>query len=174
MEPDRATAPLEAPGLRRRLACFVYEGVLLFGVVMFTGLLYGLLTQQKHALVGQHGLQGLLFAVLGLYFGWFWSHGGQTVAMKTWQIRVLTRDGAPLSLPRALWRYLLSWMWFLPALALAHAAGLHTGGSIGAALAIGVVLYAGIVRINVPRQYLHDLLAGTRLVVCKTTGRPGR
>jgi uncharacterized RDD family membrane protein YckC len=171
MKPGRATAPLQAPGLRRRLACFVYEGVLLFGVVMLTGLLYGLLTQQKHGLVGMHGLQLALFAVLGLYFGWFWSHGGQTLAMKTWHIRVLTLDGAPLSPLRALWRYLLSWMWFLPTLALAHAAGLQSGRSIGAALAIGVVFYAGFVRMNAQHQYLHDLLAGTRLVVWKAPAR---
>lgn len=173
MEPGRATAPLEAPGLRRRLACFVYEGVLLFGVVMLTGLLYGLFTQQKHALAGMHGLQLAVFAALGLYFGWFWSHGGQTVAMKTWHIRVLTRDGAPLSPLRALWRYVLSWMWFLPALALAHAAGLHTGASIAAVLLIGVLLYACAARMNAQRQYPHDLLAGTRLVVWKTPGRVG-
>ena len=43
-----------------------------------------------------HGLQAFLFLVLGLYFAWFWSHGGQTVAMKTWHIRLLTHDGRPV------------------------------------------------------------------------------
>ena len=37
-----------------------------------------------------------LFAVLGAYFVWFWSHGGQTVAMKAWQIRLLDAAGRPL------------------------------------------------------------------------------
>lgn len=165
MQPCPAAPPLQAPGLRRRLACFVYEGVLLFGVIMLAGLAYGLVTQQRHALVGMHGLQVFVFAVLGLYFGWFWSHGGQTVAMKTWQVRVLTKDGAALSLKRALCRYLLSWLWFLPALGFAHAAGLHTGRSIAAALAAGVLGYAAIGRLNPQRQFLHDLLCGTRLVI---------
>ena len=80
---DRAAAgTLVAPGIWRRLACFVYEGVLLFGVLMISGYLFSTLTQQRHALLGRHALQGFLFVVLGIYFVWFWSHGGQTVAMK--------------------------------------------------------------------------------------------
>ena len=76
------------PGLARRIACFVYEGVLLFGVLMIAGYLYSTLTQQRHALSGLHGLQAFLFLVLGIYFVWFWSRGGQTVAMRTWHIRL--------------------------------------------------------------------------------------
>lgn len=153
------------PSLRRRLAAFVYEGVLLFGVLMIAGLIYGLVTQQRHALIGLHGLQAFLFLVLGLYFGWFWSHGGQTVAMKTWHIRLLTKDGRPVSLPRALLRYLWSWLWFLPALAWSHVAGLRSGGSVTLALLVGVTAYALSTRLNGQRQYWHDLLSGTRLVV---------
>ena len=63
----------------------------------------------------------LLFAVLGLYFAWFWVHGGQTVAMKTWHVRVVRLDGRPLGWRGALARYALSWMWFLPALGVAGA-----------------------------------------------------
>ena len=94
-----ATAPAPAPGLRRRMAAFVYEGVLLFGVLMIAGLAYGLATQQRHALVGQHGLQLFLFVVLGLYLSWFWCHGGQTVAMKTWHVRLVSTTDS-----RSAWR----------------------------------------------------------------------
>ena len=98
------------------MACFVYEGVLLFGVVMIAGYLFSSLTQQRHALTGRHGLQAFLFVILGIYFAWFWSHGGQTVAMKAWHIRLVDRDGKPVGERRALVRYLLSWLWFVPAL----------------------------------------------------------
>ena len=151
------------PSLRRRLACFVYEGVLLFGVLMITALVYGLGTEQRHALVGQSGLQVVLFLVLALYFVVFWSRGGQTLAMKTWHIRVLTAAGVPLSPLRALLRYQLAWLWFLPALALAHGSGLRTGGAIAGTLLAGVLAYAGIARLMPQRQFLHDIIAGTRL-----------
>jgi len=165
--------PLPAPSLRRRLACFIYEGVLLFGVVMVAGLLYSLLTEQRHALSGLHGMQMAIFGVLALYFSWFWSHGGQTVAMKTWHIRVLDRDGQPVGTWRALLRYLLSWLWFLPALGLTYAAGWKSGGAAAAALTLGVLAYASLSLVLPQRQYLHDRLAGTQLVVSKPA-RPQR
>ena len=132
--PDTAVPLQQTPGLRRRLACFVYEGVLLFGVLMVAGFVYGLLTQQRHALVGMHGLQVFVFLVLGTYFSWFWSHGGQTVAMKTWHIRLLMQDGQPVPAARAALRYVLSWLWFLPALAWAYLAGVRSGAAIALAV----------------------------------------
>jgi uncharacterized RDD family membrane protein YckC len=155
---------LPPPGLRRRLMALMYECVLLFGVLSLTALAYGLLTQQRHALVGLHGLQALIFLVLGVYFTWFWTHGGQTVAMKTWHIRLLTQDRQPIGAARACLRYLLSWMWVLPALAAAYLAGLRSGLSITVALLAGALLYAALAHFTPRRQFLHDLLAGTRLV----------
>ena len=109
---DPAATLAPTPSLARRMACFVYEGVLLFGVVMAVGLVYGIGAGQRDAMLGRHTLQGLLFVVLGVYFTWFWSHGGQTVAMKTWHIRLVGIDGAPAPPLRCLARYLLAWLWF--------------------------------------------------------------
>jgi uncharacterized RDD family membrane protein YckC len=166
-----AGVPAPAPGLRRRLAAFVYEGVLLFGVLMIAALVYGLATQQRHALVGMHGLQLFLFLVLGLYFTWFWSHGGQTVAMKTWHVRLLSTDGRPVGAARAWLRYVLSWLWFVPALVCIDLAGLRSGGSIGLVLAAGVLVYALLSGFNRRRQFLHDLLSRTELVYWPTVNR---
>jgi uncharacterized RDD family membrane protein YckC len=159
-----APAVLPVPSLRRRLAAFVYEGVLLFGVLMLSALAYGLVTQQRHALVGMHGLQAFVFAVLGIYFTWFWTHGGQTVAMKTWHLCLQSRDGQPVPVGRAWLRYLLCWLWFLPALGGAYLAGWHSGGAVTLALLANVVVYASLTWLTPQRQYLHDLLARTRLV----------
>jgi uncharacterized RDD family membrane protein YckC len=165
---DRASTP----GLWRRLACFTYEGVLLFGVVMIAGWLYSTLTQQRHALQGQHGLQAFLFVVLGIYFVLFWSRGGQTVAMKAWHIRLVTATGAPVSQGRALTRYLLSWIWFLPALAAAYLADLHGSGAIFGLLAAGVLAYALLALLHPQRQFWHDAVCGTRLVTWRPAPRP--
>lgn len=153
-----------APGLRRRLACFVYEGILLFGVVMTTGLLYGWLTEQRHALVGTQGLRAVLFVVIGAYFVWFWSRGGQTLAMKTWRIRVVTASNQPLTMTRALCRYLASWLWFLPALVGVGIAGLKGSVPLAASLLAGVLLYGLLAWLHPSRQYPHDVLCGTRLI----------
>jgi uncharacterized RDD family membrane protein YckC len=171
MTPEAQASALPTPSLRRRLAAFIYEGVLLFGVLMIAGLVYGLATQQRHALVGQHGLQAFLFMVLGLYFTWFWTHGGQTVAMRTWHVRLLTSAGGPVPTGRAWLRYLLSWLWFMPALVVAFLADWHGGAQIAAALFIGVLGYALLARLNQQRQFLHDLISRTRLVYSPTPRR---
>ena len=152
------------PGVLRRLACFVYEGVLLFGVWMVAGWLWSALTQQRHALHGRHGLMAFLFIVMTIYFTWFWSHGGQTVAMKAWHIRVVDRHGAELTQRRALARSLLAWIWVVPATAAAWLAGLHGLGSIIGLMIVGVLAYAALARLQPQRQFLHDMLCGTRLV----------
>lgn len=160
----RATADLVAPGLARRMAAFVYEGVLLFGVTMIAGYLYSSLTQQRHALQGKAGLQAFVFVVLAIYFTWFWSRGGQTVAMKAWHIRLVSAGGQPVSQARALLRYALAWLWFMPALATAWLADLHGAGAITALLLAGVSSYAALTRLRSDRQFWHDAVCGTRLI----------
>lgn len=162
------TAPLDQgatpPGLARRLAAFLYEGVLLFGVVFFAGFLFSVLTRQQHALQGRVGLGLFLFGVLGLYFVGFWTRSGQTLAMKTWHLRVVDAAGRPLKTGRALLRYLLSWLWFLPALLSVSTLGLHGGGAIVGSLLAGVLAYVLIARLHPQRQFLHDTICGTRVI----------
>jgi uncharacterized RDD family membrane protein YckC len=153
-----------APSVTRRLLCFLYEGVLLFGVVMAAGLVYALVTQQRHALVGSTGLKAFVFAVLGLYFVHFWTRSGQTLAMLTWHIKLVGPGTAPVSVRRALLRYLASWLWFLPALAAVHFSGLRGAGPTLAVLVAGVITYAALARLRKDRQFWHDALCQTRLV----------
>ena len=56
------------PSLWRRLSCWFYEGMLLFGVIFIAGYLFGALSQTKHALDNRHGLQAFVFLVLAIYF----------------------------------------------------------------------------------------------------------
>lgn len=160
----------QTPSLRRRLAAFLYEGVILFGVVMFSGLIYAGLTKQQHALQGRLGLQLFLFVILALYFIWPWTHGGQTLAMKTWHIRLLTREGDPVRPPQALLRHLLSWLWFAPALLALWLGGGHGNTMIYGGLTLWVLAYALLSHVLPDHQFLHDVLSRTRIV----THRPGR
>lgn len=156
------TADLRAPTLMRRMACWMYEGMLMFGVVFIAGYLFSTLTQTRHALDNRHGLQLFLFLVFGIYFAWFWSKG-QTLAMKTWHIRVVDRQGRPLTQARALLRYLLSWMWFLPPLIVL--APLHLPALEAVVLLAGwVLVWALLSRFHPRRQFWHDAWAGTQLV----------
>jgi len=161
-EVPTSDTPLIAPSLWRRMTCWTYEGLLLFGVLFISSYLFSALSQSRHALDNRHGLQAFLFLVVGIYFTWF-GHKGQTLAMKTWHMRVVDRKGQALTQKRALLRYVTSWVWFIPPLALLAPYNL-TAGEI-AVLFIGwVCFWALLSRFHPQRQFWHDALAGTRLI----------
>lgn len=169
-----AVAELPSPSMRRRLACLVYEALLLLGVIMGAGLVYGVATNQRHALQGTTGLQIAVFLVLGLYFVWFWTRHGQTLAMRTWQLKLATAHGEPVGRLRAAGRYVLCWVWVLPALAVIHFTGVTGSGRTFAALCAGVLVYAATAFARRDRQFWHDAICGTRIVPAPPAAKPAR
>ncbi len=154
--------PPKVPSIARRMACWMYEGLLMFGVIFIAGYLFGTLSQTRNAMDNRHALQAFLFVVFGIYFVWFWARG-QTLAMKTWDIRVVDRCGAHLTQKRALARYALSWLWFLPPLLASYAFQLP--GTEGAVITLGwVAVWAVLARFHASKQFWHDTWAGTQLV----------
>ncbi len=138
----------------------------MFGVVFIADYLFSTLTQTRHALDNRHAQQAFLFVVFGIYFVWFWAKG-QTLAMKTWNIRVTDLTGQPISQARALVRYTLSWVWFLPPLAVSWAMGLEVQEAL--VLAGGwIAVWAILARFHPNGQFWHDALAGTRLITWQT------
>jgi uncharacterized RDD family membrane protein YckC len=155
---------LTAPPLWRRMACWVYEGILLFAVVFIAGWLFSTLGQMRDAMDARRPLlQAFLFVVFGVYFTWFWARG-QTLAMKTWHIRIVDRTGRPLGQRRALLRYACSWIWFLPPIAVL-APLKPSGGQAILLMLAWVAVWALLSRFHPQRQFWHDELAGTRLVL---------
>jgi len=126
-----------APPLLRRLASMGYEAILLFGVGFFAAWLFFFASGGRDATHGweRYVLQLFILAVFAAYFLWCWLRGGQTLAMKAWHIRL-----ADVSPPKALYRFFLALL-LVP-----------TGVSL---------LWAVFDR---EKQFLHDRLAGTRLV----------
>jgi uncharacterized RDD family membrane protein YckC len=153
---------MKTPGLWRRMACWVYEGMLLFGVVFIAGYLFSTLSQTRNALDNRHALQAFIFLIFGIYFVWFWSKG-QTLAMKTWNIRLVDLQGEAVSQKRALLRYVLSWVWFLPPLLVL--APLEFDTLETSVIVLGwVLVWAILSRFHPQGQFWHDAAAKTRLV----------
>ena len=134
----------------------------MFGVVFISGYLFSTLSQTRNALDNRHALQAFLFVIFGIYFVWFWAKG-QTLAMKTWNIRLVDRHNAPVSQKRAFLRYCLSWIWFLPPL-LAISPFTLSGSEVSVLLVGWVFVWALLSRLQPDRQFWHDAWAGTRLV----------
>jgi uncharacterized RDD family membrane protein YckC len=158
------TPPSPGPTIGRRLIAMVYETFLLLAVEMLAVALWMLVTHNRHGPLFEHGLKAWLFVVTGAYFIHAWTGSGHTLAMKTWRLR-LAADGHPrVPLRSALLRYLLAWGWFLPALLLCAALGLHGKGQMAAMVVLGMAAWAMTALFDRERRFLHDRLAGTRLV----------
>ena len=155
---------LPTPSIRRRLVCMVYESFLLFGVIFVGAFLFDKLTDSRHALHLRHARMAWLFFLIGLYFAYCWLNSGQTLAMKTWRIRLVAQNGGKLTAQQVILRYVLSWMWFIPALALDAIFGLKLWPSI-AVISLGFLVWASLAWLDSGRQFLHDKLAKTRLVL---------
>lgn len=155
-------AAFQTPGLRRRMACWLYEGLVLFALMMIAVLIESVIAIAipafNHPLVLQLGSL-LLF---GCYFAWFWSRG-QTLPMKTWRIQIVDANGRRLTVLRAWTRYAFSWIWVLP-LAVQLTPWHLPMDEMLVLLGGWILIWALLSRFHPQHQFLHDALAGTRLI----------
>lgn len=97
--------------LARRLAALVYDGLLLAGVLFFASLPITILAGGAiHG--GAHVFQLYLLTIIYLYSAWQWIHGGQTLGMKAWRLRVIANDGSKLGWLHSLKRFLAAGLSF--------------------------------------------------------------
>lgn len=107
---DESTAGAPA-GLFRRLAALLYDLLLVIALAFVATFAMLPLTDGEAILTESQGLLGhayhaLLATLAFAYFGWSWTHGGQTLGMRAWRIRLESRDGVPCNWLEALVRFL--------------------------------------------------------------------
>lgn len=129
------------PGFWRRMLALAYEFLLLLGVWFIAAFLFHLIFRDTSAEYFRPLFQFYLLCVGGIYFIWFWTHGGQTLAMQTWKLRLVSANGGKVTMQQAMVRYILA--------------------VIGISFLGFGLLWA---LFNRDRQFLHDKLAGTRIV----------
>jgi uncharacterized RDD family membrane protein YckC len=155
----------------RRYAALAYEGLLLAAVVLVAGFLT--LPATRTAASGTLTLPPLparvfsfclVFGVAGLYFVWCWTGGRRTLPMKTWRMSLVRANGRIVEARAAVIRYLCVWIGPLAALIAYQFLHPHNLGAHAAWwLALGYAWPA----VDPERQFLHDRLAGTRLVMAQ-------
>lgn len=129
------------PRLGRLLLSMIYESLLLIAVLFIASFIFHLVFPDTTSLLFKPAHQLYLLLVMGAYFIWFWTHGGQTLAMQTWKLRLTTAAGERVNLKQAIARYLFA--------------------VVGISLFGCGILWALFDR---DHQFLHDRLAGTRIV----------
>jgi uncharacterized RDD family membrane protein YckC len=136
-----ASRHAQPASLQRRALALIYEGLLLVALLLIGSLPFVMLAREAGWADARPLFQVYLVALTGAYYAWQWYRGGQTLALKTWRLRIVTRDGGPLTWAHALKRFAI-------------------------ALPGTLLLGAGFLWALVDREglFLHDRLAGTKIV----------
>ncbi|HQU98776.1 MAG TPA: RDD family protein [Nitrosomonas sp.] len=129
------------PKLWQRLLCLLYDFLLLFAVIFMASLVFVPLFSSIDPLYFKPFYQFYLLTIMGVYFIWFWTHGGQTLAMQTWKLRIVDSKGQSITKKQAITRYLL-------------------------ALVLYPFFFITLIWMffDRDRQFLHDRIAGTRII----------
>ena len=152
------------PTLKRRLICMVYEAFLFTAVEMFALFLFVFATQKLDPAVVYYGRQVVFVLVAAAYFLHSWTGSGHTLAMKTWRIKLVKVGFATVPMHSAVLRFIYAWGFFLPALSICYAFHLTSKTQVSIALAVNILAWGLTVFLDKDRQFLHDRLAGTRLI----------
>lgn len=133
-----------SPSLLRRLAAIFYDSWLVAGIWLLAVIIDTVVRDEQGLGVGMSHVPLQLFVVAApfAFFGWFWTHGGQTLGMSAWRMRLLTADGGRVS-----WRQAI----------------VRVAGACLSTLAFGL----GYLWMLIDGDGLtwHDRLSGTRLVM---------
>lgn len=129
------------PGIPRRLASMLYEALLLAAVLFLAGFIFIAVFHPPLSPVLHTIFQLYLLLATAIYFIWLWRHGGQTLPMKTWRLRLVGAGNQPVTLKQACLRF--------------------------ACAVIGIPLVFGILwaLFDRDRQFWHDRMAGTKIVL---------
>jgi len=93
---------------QRRLAAMFYDILLLFALLMVCALPVVLIAGENSSFFKSPLYTLYLYSISFVFYGWFWTSGGQTLGMRSWKIRVIRDDGQSLGWDSALMRFLLA------------------------------------------------------------------
>jgi uncharacterized RDD family membrane protein YckC len=138
-----APGAAEPAGLLRRLAALAYDSLIVLALWLTAAVPFVWIANgAPQGLLMRLAFQLYLLAIAFAFFGWFWVHGGQTLGMRAWRLRIVDNDGRAVTWAQATKRF---------------------------AAAILSLLCAGIgllwVMHDRERRAWHDRLSGTRVVV---------
>jgi uncharacterized RDD family membrane protein YckC len=99
LTPDDSGPSSPAAGLVPRLMAMVYDSLLL--IALFAAVSLPVVLWMGERSINENLAVLLLYRLLllltaFLFFGWFWTHGGQTLGMRAWRLRTVKYDHSPM------------------------------------------------------------------------------
>jgi len=161
------------PSLKRRLACLMYELLLMAAILLVTSAIFLPLKHELGAGLWLVLFRLCLLGALFAYFGLSWVHGGQTVAMKAWRLKLVSTHAPTVGWGQASFRFVVALVLFIGVPVVAYL-GMSGDGDRVARLSLLWCFAPYLWSYFDPQgQYLHDRLCGTRLILLAKRPRPG-
>ncbi|MFD2368195.1 RDD family protein [Pseudoduganella sp. GCM10020061] len=159
---------IRTPSVKRRLVSMLYDSLLLLAVEMLAIFIYLVVTLNNHSPIVDTLRYLFIVFVAGAYFVHFWTDSGHTLAMKTWRIKLVKVGYAKVPRRDAIKRFIFAWGFVAPALLISWVLQLretHAGSKTAFLLLLAnIILWSLTAFLDKDRQFLHDRLAGTRLI----------
>ena len=145
--------------LWRRLAAIIYDFIMLVCLVFIAWQPVPLLPDQQWPPVLSQAVRLIYLGLICfLFFGWFWTHGGQTIGMRAWRVKLVGRSNhAPHDEPGI---EAVTW----------KSAALRFACSILSWAVFGLGFFWSL--FNRDRQSWHDLASSTCLIVVAKPVKP--
>ena len=105
---------ISAPSFFKLGACLIYEVLVIIALSLVCTTIFVLLLGDATVGIKRYLLQLFLWLIAGVYFVWCWQKSGQTLAMQTWQFKVLNKNGELLTLTAAMIRYVFASLSLIP------------------------------------------------------------
>jgi len=103
------------PSMLRRLAVMTYDFLLLIALLFLATAILLPFHQGQSFQPNTFLYSAYLVGISFIFYGWFWTHGGQTLGLSTWKLRLVSGDGGPVSWKQASIRFItaiFSWGFF--------------------------------------------------------------
>jgi len=106
---------IKLAGLGRVMGAMLYDGLVILGLFMIAGFIFVPIVGHSP----QTSIEKLLFRlylslIAYVFFCWFWTHGGQTLGMRAWKIKLVDQKDETVSWPTATKRFFLAICSWLP------------------------------------------------------------
>ena len=107
---------MQHPTLFKRLLTALYDGFLILACIFIATALTLPFTKGDIESGKNIFMSLYLFGVIYLFYGWFWTHGGQTLGMRAWQQQIVSMDGKAVNWQQAFIRIITAlpaWLLFI-------------------------------------------------------------
>jgi len=150
----------------RRLLASFYDVLLLLGILFAVSACA--VAINKGVAVTHPAYYLSLFLTAFVFYGWFWTHDGQTLGMRTWKIKIISDKGDKVSWKQSAIRFTSALVVSLPAITGLIWLFTDDNKRFWAVLAL-LPLVSGLIWLLYDRERLawHDKLSATRLISLK-------